>query len=148
MAAQQQMMPRPVTIWRGVMEISETVSDSLFSFSLLLLFLLLPLLLPFSFTPSLIEVPILFLLLWRARSIPPTAAIDYVQLVSSPLQLEKGITQATVYTNPLFYYHMGRKFRGLNFRSIVLLQKFRGFKFSFHQPGHAGSSVTRSYLSS
>jgi hypothetical protein len=25
-----------------------------------------------------------------------------IQLVSSPLQLRKGITQATVYTNPLF----------------------------------------------
>jgi hypothetical protein len=28
----------------------------------------------------------------------------YVQLVSSPLQLGTWITQATVYTNPLFYY--------------------------------------------
>jgi hypothetical protein len=27
-----------------------------------------------------------------------------LQLVSSPLQLGKGITKATVYTNPLFYY--------------------------------------------
>jgi hypothetical protein len=31
-------------------------------------------------------------------------ARNWLQLVSSPLQLGKGITQATVYTNPLFYY--------------------------------------------
>jgi hypothetical protein len=37
---------------------------------------------------------------WCQKSKSP----ELVQLVSSPLQLGKEITQATVYTNPLFYY--------------------------------------------